>query len=220
MSKVQYIRQEKIFNPTEQRFKIVVLGAGSLGSFITLNLAKLGFNDIHVYDYDIVEDYNLPNQFYRTQDIGKPKVEALLGIVRDFADVELSIYNQKVTEKTVLPMGLNVIYILTFDTLKERKMIYDMLRGMNNYLLDVRMGGEEFSIMTSKMNDENDLVEHDKAFQIVPTDIPCGEKSVIYSVLAISSEVCNIVKKLNNEQIYPKKLNRHMRRNMILADVK
>lgn len=220
MSKVQYIRQEKIFNPENQKFNIVVLGAGSLGSFIALNLAKLGFNNIHVYDFDIVEDYNLPNQFFRVQDIGKPKVEALLEIVRDFSEVELSIYNEKVTPKTILPMGLNTLYVLTFDTLESRKMIYDMLRGMNNYLIDARMGAEEFHVYTTKLNDEKDTVEHDKAFDIIPTEIPCGEKSVIYSVLSISSEVCNIVKKLNNDEPYPKRLSRSMKRYLFLSDLK
>lgn len=220
IQKIQYIRQEKIFNPTSQKFRIVVFGAGSLGSFITLNLAKLGFNDILVYDFDTVKDYNIPNQFYRVQDIDKLKVEALKEIVKDFTEVEIIAKNSKIDNDTIFIPSLYDIFILTFDTLETRKMIYDKFKGVSNYLIDARMGGEEFHIITSKMNDEEDLSKHDEEFNIIPTNLECGEKSVIYSVLAISAEVCNIVKKLNNNQPYPKKLTRHMRRNFILSDLK
>lgn len=221
---IQHIRQENIFNPINQRFKIVIFGAGSLGSFMALNLAKLGFKNIEVVDYDRVEDYNLPNQFYRSQDVGIHKVIALQEIIKSFAEVEIGILLERLSRENISSYysspAINDLFILTFDNLESRKLVYDHLKGFGNYLIDARMGGEEFQIMTSLMNDDNDLKIHDQEFNITPTEIPCGEKSVIYSVLAISAEVCNIVKKINENQPFPKKLNRHMKRNIILSDVK
>ena len=71
---MKFTRQERIFNPNNQLSKITIIGVGCTGSFITLNLAKLGFNNINIIDFDKVEEENIPNQFYREKDIGKPKV--------------------------------------------------------------------------------------------------------------------------------------------------
>ena len=60
---------------------ITVVGAGGIGSFTTLALAKIGFTDIRVFDDDRIEIHNLGNQFYRRKDLNKPKVEALRDIV-------------------------------------------------------------------------------------------------------------------------------------------
>ena len=62
---VNYLRQKRLFNPEEQSTEIIIVGAGSTGSFVSLNLAKMGMNKIKVIDFDIVEDHNIPNQFFR-----------------------------------------------------------------------------------------------------------------------------------------------------------
>jgi len=95
-NKISYMNQIDLFNPINQKLKIIILGAGSLGSFICLNLAKLGFDNIDVWDYDIVECQNIPNQFYKLKDIDKFKVEALKEIVKEFTDVDINIHNEKV----------------------------------------------------------------------------------------------------------------------------
>ena len=76
--------QAQIYNPENQKTKIVVIGAGSTGSFLSLTLAKMGLTNIKVIDYDKVEEKNIPNQFFRTQDIGKYKIDALKEIINDF----------------------------------------------------------------------------------------------------------------------------------------
>ena len=115
--KLNYSRQEELFDPVTQKFKIIVLGAGSLGSFITLNLAKLGFNDISVYDYDYVEGANIPNQFFRMSDIGKPKVEALKEIIRAW--------------------GMNPEQILTRDALNDGATTHKSPEDFENHQLQI-----------------------------------------------------------------------------------
>lgn len=221
---LDYNRQDKIFNPENQRFKIVVFGAGSLGSFITLNLAKLGFNDIVVYDTDIVERWNIPNQFYRYSDIGKKKTTALKEIVKDFTGITIDIQETWVDSNNIDTIiaqnGIGTLYVLTFDSLESRKVVFEGLKHQLNFLVDSRLGGEEYSIYTSKMSDAQDLKNHSIMYNIIPTELECGMKSVIYSVLAVSAEVCNIVKKINQNEVYPKSIIRHMKRNFILTDVR
>lgn len=216
MVEMNYMRQTDIFNPVNQEYKMVVLGAGSLGSFITLNLAKLGFSDITVYDFDKVELHNIPNQFYRMSDIGKLKVDALKEMVKDFCDVDIKIESEKVTSETQLPIDMNCIFILTFDTLEARKMIFDKLKDFSFRIIDARAGGEEYSIQTINTSIESELKIWEKSFDIIPTELPCGAKSIIYTNLSIASEVCNIVKKISNNEEYPRRMIRHMKNYTII----
>ncbi len=218
---ISYMRQTDLFDPVNQNLRIIVFGAGSLGSFITLNLAKLGFSEITVYDFDKVEKHNIPNQFYRVEDIGKYKVEALCGIIKSFADVKIGWSKEKVTKNTDIPHTLNTVYILTFDTLEQRKIIFDKLKELGSgMVLDVRVGGEQLDIQTVDLFEDDEIEKWKKSFDIIPNDLPCGARSIIYTVLNVASEVCNIVKKLNNEESYATKLVRHMKSYKIINSVK
>ena len=60
----KYWRQLDIVNIDKLQVPIIVVGAGAIGSFVTLALAKMGCGNITSYDMDTVEEHNLPNQFY------------------------------------------------------------------------------------------------------------------------------------------------------------
>lgn len=74
-------RHMELFDPYAFTKKVVVIGAGATGSWLVLMLAKLGIQDITVYDFDVIEEHNIPNQLYGIEDIGKLKVEALAHFV-------------------------------------------------------------------------------------------------------------------------------------------
>ena len=209
-NKIGYSRQTEIFDPINQKYKIHILGAGSLGSFTALNLAKLGFNDITVYDFDRVETDNIPNQFYRMQDVDKFKTEALKEIIKEFADIEIKIKNEKVTEKTQFNLSPNNIFVLTFDSLKQRRVFYNAIKDQLAIVLDVRAGGEEYNIRITNTMDEKEMKLWDDSLNVTPTQLPCGARSVIYTNLSVASEVCNIIKKINNNEKYSKRIIRHM----------
>lgn len=60
-----------------RRSKVLVVGAGGIGSWILLNLARIGIQHIVAVDPDHIETSNLPRQIlYTAQDVGKLKVEA------------------------------------------------------------------------------------------------------------------------------------------------
>jgi len=207
-----YLRHKELFNPISSKFKIIVLGAGSLGSWITLNLSKMGFNDIIVYDYDKVEELNIGPQIYRPSDVGKFKVDALKEIIKSFSNIDIENKNEKVNKKTEFPMGLNNFYILVFDTLKERKMIFNMLKNIcSGYVMDVRCGLEEYNIQTINLMNADEVQEWEKSFDIIPAELPCGMQAICYTNFSVTAEVCNIIKKINNNENYPKRLIRHMK---------
>ena len=60
------------------RLRVGVIGAGSVGGFIAESLARTGFEDIVLIDFDHIEKHNLDRLLFATRsDIGRLKVEAL-----------------------------------------------------------------------------------------------------------------------------------------------
>jgi hypothetical protein len=70
---------------TNSETKILVIGAGGIGSLLTLHLARaISYSqwdydviEITLMDGDVVEERNLPHQQFTPEDIGKSKVNAL-----------------------------------------------------------------------------------------------------------------------------------------------
>ncbi|MBN4049918.1 ThiF family adenylyltransferase [bacterium AH-315-M10] len=60
-----------------ERARVLVVGAGALGNEILKNLALLGFQQVVLIDFDLVERSNLSRSvLFRESDEGQPKVEA------------------------------------------------------------------------------------------------------------------------------------------------
>lgn len=73
----------EFFQPEKDDARIHIVGCGSVGSTVAENLARCGVTNMTLWDFDTVEAHNLANQMFRQQDIGKPKVEALLDMLKD-----------------------------------------------------------------------------------------------------------------------------------------
>lgn len=68
---------------------VIVGGAGGIGSWLTLFLARAGFKPF-VYDFDSYEKHNIGGQFCKKSDIGKFKVSALKDAVSQYANIDIS----------------------------------------------------------------------------------------------------------------------------------
>jgi molybdopterin-synthase adenylyltransferase len=65
--------------------RVVVLGAGGLGSSVIQNLAGLGVSKLTILDFDTVELQNFARQFvYTEEQLGQPKVERVSAWLREF----------------------------------------------------------------------------------------------------------------------------------------
>jgi molybdopterin/thiamine biosynthesis adenylyltransferase len=65
--------------------RVVVLGAGGIGSWVALGLAMSGVGELVVVDPDVVEARNLTRQPYPQRMVGQRKIEALGRLVRERA---------------------------------------------------------------------------------------------------------------------------------------
>lgn len=137
------LRHLSVFSPTAFGNKRVdVVGCGATGSKIVMSLAKLGIVNMHIHDFDKVEEHNIPNQVFGAPHIGQFKVDALADLVKAYTGTTVTKHNDKVTGKE--PLG-NVVFVLT-DTMASRKEIWDNAiknKIQTNLLVETRMGAAE-----------------------------------------------------------------------------
>jgi len=93
--------QEKLLNA-----KVLIIGAGGLGSPCALYLASAGIGKIDIVDSDKVELNNLQRQIlHSTKDVGRAKVESAKDRLNEInQDVEVIPYNIRLTSKNILDM--------------------------------------------------------------------------------------------------------------------
>jgi len=200
---MDFSRQKGIFDPKLYQTQINLIGVGALGSFIALSLAKMGLNKISVWDGDKVEEHNLPNQFYRREDLEEFKVYALEDIIWRFAGVKIKAHSEHYRNQPLAGIVISAV-----DSMDTRKDIWVQIRRQRQieFYLDVRMGGEVATIYAIKPSLEQEFYEK----SLYPSDealhLPCTEQSIIYTVLGVACASANIVKKYLCGEKYPKEL--------------
>lgn len=207
---VNYMRQHQIFDPSLSHKKIVVIGAGGIGSFLTLCLAKCGFKDITVFDEDIVEEHNVPNQLYGLEHCGKPKVEALKELVSALTGVSIVPKVEMVESLEQLPLEMEMIYVFALDSLEARQTIYEQIKGTPSVLIDGRMGGEAYQIYVCRLDDEEQQQRYEHDLYVEGAEAPCGMRSIIYTLISLASEMTNQIKRIDAKQSHMVHVTRHM----------
>lgn len=203
-----YSRQTNIFKPEEFDLPIHIIGVGATGSWITLALAKLGVSNIHIWDFDIIEEHNIPNQCYNLSDIGTAKVTALEQEIAKKTSTLIHSHDVKVDGSQRLS---GVIFLLT-DTMKSREDIYYKAIKNNpniKLLIETRMdlrGGRIYAIDPKK---RKHCLEYEKTFY---TDeqaevSACGiSQTVIATGLGIASRALWVFLSWINEGHFPNEI--------------
>lgn len=137
------IRQEEFFSPVKITDDIHIIGIGAIGSHITEMLVRMGLTNIHLYDFDTVDEHNIPNQMFWDVDIGHTKCKALKDICNAINPNSKIILHEKgyVLEKT----KLSGYVFLCVDSINLRKAIVKEheFNPMIKTLFDFRMGLED-----------------------------------------------------------------------------
>ncbi|WP_045859492.1 molybdopterin-synthase adenylyltransferase MoeB [Teredinibacter purpureus] len=83
--------------------KVLVIGAGGLGSPALLYLAAAGVGTIGIVEFDTVEESNLQRQvIHRVEDVGEPKVESAAKSIRQLNPyIQLTLYPQRLDAENV-----------------------------------------------------------------------------------------------------------------------
>lgn len=147
--------------------RVIVFGAGGIGSWLTLFLARTGA-DVVVVDMDTVEDHNIAGQLYGNPDVGKTKVQAIKDVVsRLCGETKVNILNEEVSVdkegrwKQVLKMS-DVICV-TFDSIKAREIVYNYWfenAKEHSLFMDGRMSVENGQVFSVHEDDDPDVFSH------------------------------------------------------------
>ncbi len=186
------------------RMDISIIGCGGIGSPTTLALAKMGIEQITVYDKDIIEIHNIPNQLHLVNMIDKPKVDSIKKIVKQLTGVNINVDPTHFEQQQ-----LTEITIVGTDSMSSRKRVFEefLQQKQAKILIDARMAGNYFNIFYVTKFDKNTLIKY--ATTILPDDDKnveeqkCTEKAIIYNTFGIASFICNIIKKVANKEYIP-----------------
>ena len=148
MNIIDTTRHVGVFSPDAfGNRRIDVIGAGASGSRIVLSLAKLGLENIHVWDFDKVEAHNIANQAFSQADIGRPKVDALKDLVERATGLAITTHNERVNGTQALG---EVIFLLT-DTMSSREEIWKKgirYKMRTKLMIETRMGTDQGRVYT------------------------------------------------------------------------
>lgn len=131
-------KHREFFNPDEFNEEIHIIGCGAIGSTIAENLARLGINQLHLYDFDTVSEHNITNQMFYAAHISLPKLEAIYEICTAInQNIEIILHPEGWKKGTRLA-GHVFIAVDNIDTRKE--IIDDNLFNSNiKAVYDARM---------------------------------------------------------------------------------
>lgn len=119
--------------------KILIIGAGGIGSFLIPTLDKVGLYDITVADPDFIEKKNIPYQNFSDAEIGKLKVLAM----NKYDSVKTTSKYPILTAKQM--QGFDLV-ICCVDNLSVRRTLYNT----SIKWLDLRAQGRNAALVSHK----------------------------------------------------------------------
>jgi hypothetical protein len=160
-ARVSFQRHNGFVSPEILTDTLNIIGVGATGSNVAVAAAKMGFTKFKIWDHDVVEAHNLPNQAYDLCHVGMPKVEALKEVLQRFnPEIEVEA-NQCYFTAAEHGDELEGPLILTVDTMKAREEITNCFDG--NILVDTvmesRLGFDHGTVNIIETTSEKDLLE-------------------------------------------------------------
>lgn len=182
--------------------EVIILGLGGIGSWVALNLARLECN-LHLFDFDMVDDVNLAGQFLNNSNIGSLKSNALVANLGDYCDKPNIIsVNGKYQEDSFT----GPIVFSCFDNMAARKLAFEKWAAEDDreLFIDGRMAlstGEVYCVTKGKEEEYRLTLFDDTDVE----DAACSMKATTFSAMTISGIMtalyCNYIGLTLNEDL-------------------
>lgn len=120
-----------------QKIKIGIAGAGGLGSNIAACLARSGFKDFEIIDFDRIEMKNLNRQCYFLSEVGKIKVNTIAKRLKHInPDIITSIHKIHLSHENILGyfQDRDIIFE-AFDNVASKKLLMESFGNSNKLLI-------------------------------------------------------------------------------------
>lgn len=199
-----FSRQVNIFKPEEFKTPIHIIGVGATGSWIAISLAKMGIENLFIYDFDEVGMHNLPNQCFTLRDINNNKAKSMRNLINLFTGYKIKARDVKVEGGDVLQ---GIVFVLT-DTMKSRQEIYYKSIKNNpniDLMIETRMDlrGGRIYVIDPKDREQTKLYEETLYGDSESEVSACGvSQTVLPSALGITSHaIWKFLNFVNDEEI-------------------
>lgn len=197
---MEFHRQKDIFDPSKHKETISLIGCGSVGSFSAIALSKMGCKLTDIYDSDTIESHNLPNQFYKINQLSLRKSKSLALLLNDFSG-EMPTPRDNLLEKELLNTD---IVISAVDSMAARKLIWENVKASKKvrFYIDSRMGGRIFSLFSVDMKKQQNIRDYETTLvdDSQTAELRCTERTIIFNVLGLASFICNSVSDFLNKK--------------------
>lgn len=204
---IDYRRQRDIVDQNAlSSLRVLVIGAGGIGSPTTVSLAKLGVRNITVMDDDRLEAHNLPSQFYSPRALGEYKVNALAGMVHYLTGTIISIDSERFHSYNGDRYAQRSDIIISgVDSMQARKDIWDIVKQHDVFYIDGRMAAEMTRIyaLNTSCSILSEQYEETLYSDAEAVDLPCTARATVYCCWMIAALITNIVKRYANEEHTP-----------------
>lgn len=124
-------KSREFFDPETLEKPIHIIGCGAVGSTIAENLARLGVKEIHLWDFDTVEEHNLANQMFQVKHLNMLKTDAVEDICKSINPDITIIKHEAYTDQS-----LSGYIFMCPDSIKVRRTILETNLG-NGYILGI-----------------------------------------------------------------------------------
>jgi hypothetical protein len=206
MDSTYFLRQLDVADPSKFKDKpVTVIGAGGIGAATVVALAKTGFENITVYDFDTIEEHNLPNQLLPiwvgdqdTMEWGK--ATALFHLVHDLADIAITPVNERYTDQ---PLG--EIVISAVDSLDARRSIWTQVQGSMDtlFFLDGRMAITSMDLYAIDMMSEEAVARYTESLTGNAEELPCTARATMFNSFIIAGHLVALLVAYLNGWQYP-----------------
>lgn len=154
-----------MFNPASVKNDIHIIGVGATGSFVAMELARMGCPVLNIYDFDDVEIHNIPNQYYDTGDLGKLKAEALADKLRLInPDITVNVGKEAVTPEDISKMSGYLFSLV--DSMKVRKELWEAAKTNANIInvWESRLGSDQARVYSLPIEEGKDYSKYEQDF--------------------------------------------------------
>ncbi|MCL4857959.1 MAG: molybdopterin-synthase adenylyltransferase MoeB [Caldilineaceae bacterium] len=169
--------------------KVLLIGAGGLGSPAALYLAAAGVGALGIVDFDTVDMSNLQRQvLHGVKDVGRPKVESAADRLTDLnPDVKVIGYREPITSENALEIIKDYDIVLNgSDNFPTRYLVNDACQFLKKPLVDASIFMFEGQVTVYQPADHAHGVEGGPCYRCLypdpppPGEVPsCAEAGVL-----------------------------------------
>ncbi len=192
--------QKKLLNS-----RVLVCGAGGLGSTVILNLAALGVGNIGIIDNDVVELSNLNRQYiHGLSYLGQEKVESAKERIKEFnKDIKIDTYKVRLNSENYKDIVKNYDIIADcFDSFESKFLLNDISYATGKHFVHAgvtEFRGQVMTVIPKKSaclrcvfpQDENEYIVKGVVSPAVTTIASIESMEILKLILNIGNPLIN-----------------------------